>query len=79
MPDGDAVAEALRIARQLADGPSEAIQATKRLAVLAPDLTIDEGLARERAEWERVRSSENTQRALSVLGRERLVDSRAGR
>lgn len=65
VPDGTAVENALEIARALADGPTEAIQATKRLAVVASDVTIDEGLARERAEWERVRASANTQRALS--------------
>lgn len=65
VPDGTARDAAMTIARALADSPTEAVQATKRLAVLAPDVSIDEGLAREREEWEAVRRSENTQRALS--------------
>jgi enoyl-CoA hydratase/carnithine racemase len=65
-PDGTALANALDVARELARGPAEAIRATKRLAVLAPDVTIDEGLAREREEWGQVRASESTQRALSA-------------
>lgn len=64
VPDGTAATEARAIARALADGPAEAIQATKRLAVAAPDLTIEQGLSCEREEWEAVRRSASTQHAL---------------
>lgn len=76
VPDGSAVAEAVGIARGLADGPVEAIQATKRLAVSAPDLTIQEGLARERAEWEVVRRSPSSQEGLDAFAERRRPDFR---
>jgi enoyl-CoA hydratase/carnithine racemase len=74
--DGGATAEALDIARKLADGPAEAIQATKRLAVAASEVTIDEGLARERAEWEQVRRSASSQEGLSAFAEKRTPDFR---
>jgi enoyl-CoA hydratase/carnithine racemase len=74
---GAAVAEALDVARRLADGPATAIQATKRLAVAAPDVTLDEGLALERAEWERVRRSPASQEGLSAFAEKRRPDFRA--
>lgn len=74
--DGRAEAEALAIARALADGPAEAIAATKRLAVAASDLTIEEGLARERAEWEQVRRSAATQEGLEAFAEKRRPDFR---
>jgi enoyl-CoA hydratase/carnithine racemase len=49
--DGTATEVARGIGRQLADGATEAIEATKRLAVRAPDYTLEQGLAAERAEW----------------------------
>ncbi|QEC48085.1 enoyl-CoA hydratase/isomerase family protein [Baekduia soli] len=76
VPDGTAAEVALDIARRLADGPAEAIQATKRLAVLAPDVTIEEGLARERAEWEAVRRSAATQEGLEAFAEKRRPDFR---
>ena len=79
VPDGEAVAHARTIARQLADGPAEAIQATKRLAVAASELTIDDGLARERAEWAAVRASAATQEGLEAFAQKRAPDFRAQR
>ncbi|MCW2994173.1 MAG: enoyl-CoA hydratase/isomerase family protein, partial [Conexibacter sp.] len=76
VPDGTAAEVALAIARKLADGPAEAIQATKRLAVAAPDLTLAEGLARERAEWAVVRRSAATQEGLEAFAQKRRPDFR---
>lgn len=73
---GEALGEALAIARALADGPSEAIEATKRLAVAASELELDEGLARERAEWEWVRGSAKTQEGLEAFAEKRRPDFR---
>jgi len=72
--DGEAEHEALEIARRLAHGPAEAIQASKRLAVAASQLTLDEGLARERAEWETVRRSASTQEGLTAFAERRPPD-----
>jgi enoyl-CoA hydratase/carnithine racemase len=72
--DGDAGAQALAIAQALADGPAEAIQATKRLAVRASELSLEDGLARERAEWERARSSASTQEGLEAFAERRAPD-----
>jgi enoyl-CoA hydratase/carnithine racemase len=77
--DGEAVASALRIGRQLADGPTEAIQASKRLAVAASELTIEEGLARERSEWELVRRSALSQEALDAFAQKRAPDLKSVR
>jgi enoyl-CoA hydratase/carnithine racemase len=77
--DGGAEAEALSIARRLADGPAEAIQATKRLAVAASQLQLIDGLARERAEWEAVRRSASTQEGLAAFAERRKPDFAAAR
>lgn len=77
--DGGAEAEALAIAQQLADGPTEAIEATKRLAVAASELTLDEGLAREREEWERMRRSAATQEGLEAFAEKRRPDFQGAR
>lgn len=69
--DGSATDEALALARRLADGPTEAIQATKRLAVAASELTLEAGLARELAAWEQVRRSPNTQEGLTAFAQKR--------
>lgn len=71
---GEALPTALAIARQLADGPTESIQATKRLAVAASELELDEGLSRERAEWEQVRRSALTQEGLEAFAAKRKPD-----
>jgi len=76
VPDGTAAEAALALARRLADGPAEAIQATKRLAVAAPDLTLAEGLERERAEWAAVRRSAATQEGLEAFAEKRRPDFR---
>jgi enoyl-CoA hydratase/carnithine racemase len=76
VPAGDALGEALGIARRLADGPASAIQATKRLAVAASDLTIDDGLTRELVEWEQVRRSPASQEGLSAFAEKRRPDFR---
>lgn len=79
VPDGTAEAEALAVARRLADGPAEAIQATKRLAVAASQLDLHEGLARERSEWERARRSASTQEGLDAFSEKRKPDFAAAR
>jgi enoyl-CoA hydratase/carnithine racemase len=71
---GESTLEALGIARRLAHGPFEAIAATKRLAVAASDLGIEEGLARERAEWELVRQSASAQEGLQAFAEKRKPD-----
>jgi enoyl-CoA hydratase len=71
VPNGEALPAALEIARRLADGPAEAIRATKRLAVAAPDLSIEDGLAREREEWEHVRRSASSQEGLEAFAEKR--------
>ncbi|MEZ5076841.1 MAG: enoyl-CoA hydratase/isomerase family protein [Solirubrobacterales bacterium] len=68
---GEARATAQEIARDLAGGPTEAIEATKRLAVAASELEIEEGLARERAEWQTVRESALTQEGLEAFAEKR--------
>ena len=78
-PDGGAEAEALRVARALADGPFEAIAATKRLAVAASELDIEEGLSRERAEWAAVRRSPSSQEGLDAFAQKRRPDFAAAR
>lgn len=75
--DGSATATALEIGRALADGPAEAIQATKRLAVAAPDLTLAEGLAEERRAWEAVRRSPSSQEGLDAFAQRRRPNFRA--
>jgi enoyl-CoA hydratase/carnithine racemase len=72
--DGAAEAEALKVARALADGPAEAIQAVKRLAVAASQLELNEGLARERVEWESARRSASTQEGLTAFAERRRPD-----
>lgn len=74
VPDGEAEATALRVGRALADGPAEAIQATKRLAVAASELPLPDGLARERAEWEQARRSASTQEGLEAFAEKRRPD-----
>lgn len=73
-PDGEAAREALMIARQLADGPAEAIQGTKRLAVRASEVALEDGLASERAEWEAARRSPSTQEGLEAFAERRTPD-----
>ena len=73
-PAGEAVAAALALARTLADGPTEAIQATKRLAVVAGEGTIADGLRRERQAWAIVRRSATTQEGLEAFASKRTPD-----
>lgn len=77
--DGEAEAEALAVGRHLADGPAEAIQATKRLAVAASELEIRQGLERERTEWEGARRSASTQEGLDAFAEKRKPDFAAAR
>jgi enoyl-CoA hydratase/carnithine racemase len=79
VPDGGAEVEALALARKLADGPAEAIQATKRLALAASELELHEGLARERTEWEQARRSPSTQEGLDAFAHKRPPDFAAAR
>jgi methylglutaconyl-CoA hydratase len=74
--DGGAADAARAVARQLADGPAEAIRATKRLAVAAPDLALADGLARERDAWAQVRRSAATQEGLEAFAEKRRPDFR---
>ncbi len=66
----------LAIARALADGPAEAIAATKRLAVAASEIDLETGLRRERAEWAEVRRSAATQEGLEAFAEKRRPDFR---
>lgn len=75
--DGAATATALALARQLADGPTEAIQASKRLALSAFDDPIEVGLAREREAWAQVRRSATSQEGLDAFAAKRRPDFRA--
>lgn len=77
--DGTAAAAALAVGRQLADGPAEAIQATKRLAVAASEIELREGLERERSEWEWARRSASTQEGLDAFVQKRKPDFAAAR
>lgn len=69
--DGEATGTAREIARALADGPTEAIQTTKRLAVEVFDHDLHESLARSRDAWGPVRRSAGSQAALEAFGRRR--------
>jgi enoyl-CoA hydratase/carnithine racemase len=75
---GECTEEALEIARGPA-GPAEAIAATKRLAVAASEVSIEEGLARERAEWAAMRPSRSTQEGLTAFAERRPPDFDAAR
>jgi enoyl-CoA hydratase/carnithine racemase len=75
--DGTAVATALALARRLADGATEAIQASKRLALAAFDDPIEAGLAREREAWAQVRRSATSQEGLDAFAAKRRPDFRA--
>jgi enoyl-CoA hydratase/carnithine racemase len=72
--DGDAETQALGLGRTLADGPAEAIQAVKRLALAASQLELVDGLSRERAEWETARRSASTQEGLTAFAERRRPD-----
>jgi enoyl-CoA hydratase/carnithine racemase len=78
-PNGESTRVALEIAAGLADGPAEAIAATKRLAVAASELPIEEGLARERAEWATMRVSASSQEGLDAFAERRKPDFDAAR
>lgn len=77
--DGSARTEALAIARALADGPTEAIEATKRLAVAASELVMREGSARELTEWAAVRQTAATQEGLEAFAEKRRPDFQGAR
>ncbi len=65
--EGEAAAAALELARSLAAGATEAIQAAKRLTVRASDSTIETALAEEEAGWVAVRASANAQEGLDAF------------
>ena len=77
--DGGAEAEALAIARKLADGPTEAIEATKRLAVAASEIAMEEGSRREFDEWAKVRPTAATQEGLDAFAEKRRPDFQGAR
>jgi enoyl-CoA hydratase len=66
-PPGEAGAAARELAGELAAGATEAIQATKRLAVAASDNSIDDGLEQEWEGWMRSRASDNAREGLSAF------------
>lgn len=57
--DGDVVPAARELGHTVAQGSSEAVAATKALAIGASSDVLAEGLRAERAEWSRVRASGN--------------------
>lgn len=66
-PNGEAADAARALARELAAGATEAIQATKRLGVAATENSIDAGLDQEWEGWMGVRESANAQEGLSAF------------
>lgn len=72
--DGVALVEAGVIAREIAEGPTEAIEASKRIALAAPDLGMDEGLKVELEAWAEVRQSLKSQEALDAFAEKRPPD-----
>ncbi len=65
--EGEAGPLARSVGRELAHGASEALAATKRLALAAYDIDLRTGLEREREEWHLVRQSANAQEGLSAF------------
>jgi enoyl-CoA hydratase/carnithine racemase len=65
--EGEAAAAALELARSLAGGATEAIQAVKRLTVRASDSPLDMALEEEEAAWVAVRQSANAQEGLDAF------------
>lgn len=68
--DGEAGAVACALARTLANGPREAIEATKHLMIHAPD---------ERGAWSRVRLAPSSQEGLDAFAEKRPPDFRRAR
>jgi enoyl-CoA hydratase/carnithine racemase len=64
---GEAAAAARELARELAAGATEAIQAIKRLTVQASDTALEEALADEEEAWMAVRDSANAQEGLTAF------------
>lgn len=64
---GSATATAREIATQLAAGATEALAATKRLALAASENSIETGLDQEWSEWMDVRRSPNAQEGLEAF------------
>jgi enoyl-CoA hydratase/carnithine racemase len=65
--DGEAAAAARELARSLAGGAVEAIQAIKRLALAGSENSIEAGLDQEWREWMDVRGSANAQEGLAAF------------
>jgi enoyl-CoA hydratase/carnithine racemase len=65
--EGQAADAARDLARSLASGAVEAIQAIKRLALAGSENTIEAGLEQEWREWMNVRGSANAQEGLSAF------------
>jgi enoyl-CoA hydratase/carnithine racemase len=66
-PPGEATGQARELAEELASGATEAIQATKRLAIAASENSIEVGLNQEWSEWMQVRRSDNAQEGLDAF------------
>lgn len=64
---GEAGAAARELAAELAAGATEAIEATKRLALAASENSIEVGLNQEWSEWMQVRRSQNAQEGLTAF------------
>jgi enoyl-CoA hydratase/carnithine racemase len=67
VPAGEAGEAARQLAGELATGATEAIQATKRLALAASENSIQAGLNQEWSEWMQVRRSPNAQEGLTAF------------
>jgi enoyl-CoA hydratase len=65
--EGEAAGAALELARSLAKGATEAIQAAKRLTVRASDSPLETALQEEEAAWVAVRRSANAQEGLEAF------------
>jgi enoyl-CoA hydratase/carnithine racemase len=72
--DRSAAAAARETAAGLIKAAPEAIQASKRLALAAPDNSIASGLDQEWSEWLRVRRSPNSTEGLSAFLEKREAD-----
>lgn len=72
--DGEAGALARSLARELASGAREAIAASKRLVIGAPDDKFGDGLDLERDAWSEVRRAPSSQEGLDAFAQKRPPD-----
>jgi enoyl-CoA hydratase len=74
--NGEAVAAARELARELAAGATEAIQAAKRLTVNAFESSLDAAFSEEEEAWMEVRASANAQEGLEAFMEKRAPNFR---